>query len=539
LNIKSTQLVGAVSNIATDGDSTNIGRALVRRIVATVEPELGLAEQWDELIDRLDNANLSRLLSYCGVDVLDVMVSPIYLGLLTVRSVIRTASKKDTLLTATRFSNRIAARWHSFTEHLRALLASKEPCPGSLIFWPREPTHLQVQVPVALDLAARGANFCFFSIDPTFVPKVVASGMNCFYGRGSWCRKLRCARMEGERVKRMLGDARTIWDGLHVALLEALLKSLPHAFESIVAASELVARNPGLLVVGNDLTIDGRAAVRAAKNAGVRTATMMHGALVGSPLHGCHIVDRILVYGNKHRHDLAAFGFPEDRISVCGAPYLDQKLGRDQSPPSDIRSFLKLSPGEKYVLIATSGPGHTISHAHHLRTIEILMELSNKWPDLKFVAKLHRKDRLSFYDEVRSRHAGSLIVVPNDHPSISTDIFDWLKGAVVVLTGASTTAIEAMALGIPVITMDFASELKNVDFIDEGATLHATTTQELEEKLRASLNHLEIAARSQVIAREFVREQFYQVDGKSAARCAATLQTIVERSPAMGLGNCN
>ena len=41
-------------------------------------------------------------------------------------------------------------------------------------------------------------------------------------------------------------------------------------------------------------------------------------------------------------------------------------------------------------------------------------------------------------------------------------------------------AVEAMLMDVPVITMDFCDELHGVEFIDAGATLHATSIADIE-----------------------------------------------------------
>ena len=50
-----------------------------------------------------------------------------------------------------------------------------------------------------------------------------------------------------------------------------------------------------------------------------------------------------------------------------------------------------------------------------------------------------------------------------------------------MLTGASTVAVEAMLMDVPVVTMDFRDEIHEVDFIDAGATMHVRTGEALVE----------------------------------------------------------
>lgn len=164
------------------------------------------------------------------------------------------------------------------------------------------------------------------------------------------------------------------------------------------------------------------------------------------------------------------------------------------------------------------------------------MQLSAAMPEMKFVAKLHRKDNLEHYSIAQSQISSSkLIVVPSGHAALPSDIFEWLQGAFVLLTGGSTTAIEAMALDIPVITMDFADELDHIDFINEGATLHARSPKELRLRLEDVLFQSEEARRTSLVARHFVKGQFLELDGKASVRCADAIVDLMKSNPQMSI----
>src|SRR5690606_15909963 len=84
------------------------------------------------------------------------------------------------------------------------------------------------------------------------------------------------------------------------------------------------------------------------------------------------------------------------------------------------------------------------------------------------------------YEQIARKVKNSrLIIVDYGVRYLPSSIFDWLQGIRLLLTGASTVAVEAMLMRVPVITMDFLSELRNVPFIDHGATYHVRTFAEL------------------------------------------------------------
>ena len=232
-------------------------------------------------------------------------------------------------------------------------------------------------------------------------------------------------------------------------------------------------------MVGNDLTIEGRAACRVAAARGIPTALFMHGNITSDALQSLHCADRALVYGRVHRRELMQQGIASERIVVCGTRRnLDDRPRQTGASTRSCNRRLGLRPNDPWILVATSGPGHRISHRHHQIVIENLVRLSKALPEVTVVVKLHRKDRLEYYQQGLTDCAASkLIVVAEEVFGFPRDIFDWLQGCRLVLTGASAVAVEAMLMEVPVVTMDFCDEIQAVDFIDAGATCHMPHSQ--------------------------------------------------------------
>ena len=117
-------------------------------------------------------------------------------------------------------------------------------------------------------------------------------------------------------------------------------------------------------------------------------------------------------------------------------------------------------------MVALSGPGHYISESHHKSVVSALLKLSDSYPELQFVFKLHPKDESSYYLEA-ARHLDMVCPPIMDKDSIPhhLSIFDWLAGADVLITGGSSVANEALLCGVPVITVDFEAALNSHPFI--------------------------------------------------------------------------
>jgi len=257
----------------------------------------------------------------------------------------------------------------------------------------------------------------------------------------------------------------------------------------------------------------------------------MHGSVTGEPLHGDHIADKFLVYGENNRRNLVGLGNDSSQIEVCGAPYLDRRPIQAGKLHVSLKQRLCFREDKPMVLVATSGPGHCTSERHFQSLVEAVMRLSAKMSEVNFVAKLHRKDRVEFYEVPHKNVPDSrLHVIADGRSGFPRDIFDWLQGCSLLLTTVSTVGIEAMLMDVPVISMDFAGEFKKVDFVEANTTIHVQSEQELEEAARMALERPETLLGVKRRAEEFLKDSFGALDGNSALRCAIAISHLISHA---------
>lgn len=404
-----------------------------------------------------------------------------------------------------------------------------------ILFWPCEPTHIKAMRPVIRWLAEEGISHHAFACKPRIHAELVAQGIPTVSPEAYWSHEMSAARKQGERrAKELLaageidysrltpfGNTQTLVENLR-AESELLI---PLVYRAQCNAENMLERiRPKLLVVGNDFTYEGRVGVQMAKAAGVATACPMHGVVANNPLHTAHISDKYLAYGDSSRRHLLEIGLDDDKIAVVGAPYLDDQPKQSGHIDPTIREQLKLDDSKPYVLAANSGPGNTISYEHHDRVLDAMCQASAALPQMQFVAKLHRKDRVEFYEKATANlPEARLQFIQHGAQGYPTNIFNWLQGSTVLLTGASSVAVEAMLMGVPVITMDYANEITGADFVDSGTTTHVTDAQGLIEALRALVESPEQRAQALERSNTYLQDMFLSVDGNSARRTGEEL----------------
>jgi UDP-N-acetylglucosamine 2-epimerase len=373
---------------------------------------------------------------------------------------------------------------------------------------------------------------------PHIFDQVRGLNANAVFTAGAWPRVISQARREGARRARHLaafGD----WNLpefpspsaplVEAAVRREILRQLPVVAEAVANARTAFARfRPKLLVVGNDITLEGRAGCRVAARHEVPTATFMHGSITGDILQTMHCVDRLLVHGEKNRQELMQQGVDPKRIEVCGAPNLDDRPSQTGRIHELLQARLGIRNGDPWILVATSGPGHRISNRHHQLVIDHLRRLSAALPGVSVVVKLHRKDRIAYYREaIQGPDDSRLLVVADGTPGFPRDILHWLQGCPVVLTGASTVGVEAMLMDVPVITMDFCDEIHDVDFIEAGATVHVRTAESLENAVREILAARRPREDVESRVQAYLNAAFFALEGCTSSRGAKALRAMI------------
>lgn len=495
--------------------------------------------QWFEhAFPILHRSEWGPLLHHNDIDVLDSGIVALYFNTLTfLRHDSASKRKKPLGLLgrARRQTKLLGSRTKRTLEDRATRRRSAPISQADIVFWPCEPTHVKAMKPVIRWLDEQNIAYVVIACRGKIFEELEKQGIPAIFPQAHWGKRLKEAGQAG-RLKCMqlsnselfdISDLRPFDDTAELVkmLRFHIAHLLPLMYESQVNCEEILHRiNPKVMVVGSDITYQGRIACRMAKKVGIPTACPMHGALASNPTHALHIADRYLAYGEAAKNFLTSLGFPPDQVAVCGAPYLDGSPKQTGHIHETVRKNLSLDDSRPYVLVATSGPGNTISHEHHSQIIEAICHASLKLPRVQFVIKLHRKDYVQYYEQVLARVPDAkLHIVPYGAEGYPGDIFDWLQGSDVLLTGASSVAVEAMLMDVPVITMDFAGEIAATDFITQGATTHVTAPEQLIETVEAIIDSPEGAALARDRAQNYLHKMFLSHDGRSAERVGKEL----------------
>lgn len=268
---------------------------------------------------------------------------------------------------------------------------------------------------------------------------------------------------------------------IHVSIINALIQQ--HLFTRFIL-KVCNKKQIRFVLTFNDLVGIGRPLVLSANEANIHSIYMMHGLLSDESIESLHLCKSYLIFGEYTRPILVNNNIPTHSIYTIGTPYLHYKKNHKSIfeiiIKKSILSFAKNN--RKIILITLSGRGHTTSANHHDAIISLLSELIRKVSnDYFFVFKLHPKDEIKYYNLLfEHNNENSFRIFTNNHFGFEESIFDWIKCCNILITGASTSALEAMYLLKPVITVDLKSEYESETlFIKNKATYHARNLEEV------------------------------------------------------------
>jgi hypothetical protein len=226
----------------------------------------------------------------------------------------------------------------------------------------------------------------------------------------------------------------------------------------------------------------------------IRTRLNVHHAFAGGPLD--------LPY-------LLRCEIPETRISLTGYPDYDRFVGlkRDacRMAYANARS---LDPKRRWILFTSQYATPLFSSTARLANLEAVLRLARAWPDSQFIVKLHPRNETWEPAELPLN-----ILVERQYPTP-----ELMKAADAAVTYWSTTAIECLLLGTPLVQLN-ATGLP--DFLPLPAELQVPVARSTDELSRALGFVLTDAARTPAEALErFIGPP---PDGMAAERTAAAV----------------
>lgn len=232
--------------------------------------------------------------------------------------------------------------------------------------------------------------------------------------------------------------------------------------------------------IGNDLRADDALIGSAIHEMKIKYAVITHGINYLNDRLGMSNANQLFVWTDEEKTRMINQGITAERIFVSGSPYLHQLNNGIDSKKINMNEVSLESELKTKVLVAISGPGHFYNKEEHINLINDLnllaIELTQSY---QFINKLHRKDSPLFYQNKLGLH----LINENKIPDYISKIVPLINYSDIVISGASTSVLEAMFLDKPVVIFDKNPSVKKLPFLEDGVVKHCINISELKRVL--------------------------------------------------------
>lgn len=228
------------------------------------------------------------------------------------------------------------------------------------------------------------------------------------------------------------------------------------------------------ILIGNDITTEGKLLATLAKKYNIQVGTIQHGSINRiNPTYTHSTSDDFFVYGEKPAQELNFLGKNKNTIVISGWPLQQEyKWNLSKSKQNEDKRFCS------DLLVCFSGPGHSVSEELHQSMISLVKRLQEDL-NLLVLIKLHPKDKKEYYSELIKEK--TIVLDNTEMNSNNTTILDLFVQTKCTLTIASNAAMESLLAETPVITIDTNQNFQEVDFIQDGLTYHVNSYEELKK----------------------------------------------------------
>jgi hypothetical protein len=414
--------------------------------------------------------------------------------------------------------NRIKQKIKDWKAKLDYLIARKinndKTIQGKIVFYPIEPTHLKQMLPVSNHL--KKSEYIYITERLSIYKNLIRLNIECLLIP----KKVAFTKFDFDYLELVKGIIPT---DLYLNWISFSKYQIENRYEEIKLSisNALNLLKPQKLIIGYDITAEGRFCVKYGKKHNIPTICIQHGSIAGEPMDGEHIVDHYLLYGNKAKQYLIEIGNKTETLKVFGAPYLDDEIFNKKSN-EDTLIELDLKLKSNTILVALSGPGHCTTFEHFNQIVISLVQFAKANTKVNMIFKLHRKDSIKNYEPIFNQIGYSCPIIESTDTRFPNDIFFWLNVSDVLITGSSTVALEAMLKGKPVVTVDYQNQYQNIDFIDLNCTHHVSEETQLSPTISIALKQSG-ADEISFNAKQYINEYFYSEEKPASLRIAEWL----------------
>lgn len=261
-----------------------------------------------------------------------------------------------------------------------------------------------------------------------------------------------------------------------------------------------------------------------ARQVGPQALTRFH---VG---HGA--VTTLAAWGAASRDIAVAHGYAHDSVELTGQPRFDRLATHDWSDEvTALYEELGIDRGRRsLVYLPTKGITDSFlqSQQQQLDILRAIVQGAQAQAEpVTVITKLHRNENRTEFERIVGPELFGAMVTVQDVP-----LHPLLAGCALAITVGSTAGMEALALGKPLITMNFSGRPDYYPYAEEGAALSVTSPDAMQEAVRKILEDPDCQERLVRGRERFVAQELGPLDGGATSRVVEAIHAALRRRQA-------
>ncbi len=321
-------------------------------------------------------------------------------------------------------------------------------------------------------------------------------------------------------------------EAMETTIRELFVFRLARGAANVMMAEEMIKReNPQLIILQDEYSELQRCLLVAARKMHVPTLAIQHGVI--GPSHSGYyhakektrdsstafpIPDLTAVYGRYTKEALEqTCNYPSGSVVAVGNhrfDYIPSYLSDTSTKTREgICQEFGLDPQKRIVLVATGALQSRYGYPDHDRMLlDAVYSARLARPELQLVVKLHPKEDGALQRSMAVEMGLSDVVIVKER------LVELLRICDLLVTMHSAVAMEAIAMGRPVVTVNLTGEKDPYPYAGSGAAIGVYEEEDLLPAVYAALEDPKTRRRLDQGRREFVRGHLHGADGRASER---------------------
>ncbi|VVB80274.1 Uncharacterised protein [uncultured archaeon] len=298
---------------------------------------------------------------------------------------------------------------------------------------------------------------------------------------------------------------KNLWPEVKEKFFQNFLTTIEH----IETIKEVIKKEkPGVIITGTDMDTFGKVEVYLANKIGVPSIVSQHGAAIDCAYYQPTLADKFVVWGKLTKEMLIRRGYDKKKIFIAG------------STKYDGLPVPKRVPRGEYILITTQ----MVSEEEQKKFLEVVIKGTNNLKE-KILINLHPGQKPDLVKSFLEKYKSKIEIIPGQPPE---GINYFIQRCKVLVTICSTTAIDALILKKPVITVNLTGKPDLLPFAKNKAAYGVYADNDFNKALNACLYKKEVIRRLAKNGEKFLKEYIGNNDGRASINFSELIKRVLK-----------